>query len=169
MFHWICPECGREIPPSVKECPACDPQAAIAAAALEPAAPPPLPVASLPPVPVLSIETEPPLDPLFSLAESIRAAQVPAIEPVKEPPPQEPSKPEIAVETVAVHRETGENPEVPTELEAVEVSTAENERRPEEPPGVAPEAPASVVPVVAPVPANVAAIEATAAGPASLC
>src|SRR5580693_2555668 len=27
MFHWICPECGREIPPSVKECPACDPSA----------------------------------------------------------------------------------------------------------------------------------------------
>ena len=28
MFHWICPECGREIPPAVKECPACDPQTA---------------------------------------------------------------------------------------------------------------------------------------------
>jgi hypothetical protein len=26
MFHWICPECGREIPPAVKECPVCDPQ-----------------------------------------------------------------------------------------------------------------------------------------------
>ena len=25
MFHWICPECGREIPPAVKECAACDP------------------------------------------------------------------------------------------------------------------------------------------------
>jgi len=29
MFHWICPECGREIPPAVKECPACDPKAAL--------------------------------------------------------------------------------------------------------------------------------------------
>jgi hypothetical protein len=28
MFHWICPECGREIPPKLKECPACDPQPA---------------------------------------------------------------------------------------------------------------------------------------------
>jgi hypothetical protein len=28
MFHWICPECGREIPPSVRECQACDPNAA---------------------------------------------------------------------------------------------------------------------------------------------
>jgi hypothetical protein len=25
MFHWICPECGREIPPSVKHCSACEP------------------------------------------------------------------------------------------------------------------------------------------------
>lgn len=27
MFHWICPECGREIAPSVRECPSCDPVA----------------------------------------------------------------------------------------------------------------------------------------------
>ncbi len=27
MFHWICPECGREIPPNQRECPACDPKA----------------------------------------------------------------------------------------------------------------------------------------------
>jgi hypothetical protein len=24
MFHWICPECGREIAPTVRECPACE-------------------------------------------------------------------------------------------------------------------------------------------------
>jgi len=30
MFHWICPECGQEIAPGVKECPACDPQTAAA-------------------------------------------------------------------------------------------------------------------------------------------
>ena len=33
MFHWICPECGREIAPGVKDCTACDPQAAPAPAA----------------------------------------------------------------------------------------------------------------------------------------
>ncbi len=33
MFHWICPECGREIPPSLRECQACDPNAV----AVEPA------------------------------------------------------------------------------------------------------------------------------------
>ena len=27
MFHWICPECGREISPTVLECSACDPKA----------------------------------------------------------------------------------------------------------------------------------------------
>src|SRR5437899_711074 len=34
MFHWICPECGREIAPTVRECPACDPNAAPAEVAL---------------------------------------------------------------------------------------------------------------------------------------
>jgi hypothetical protein len=27
MFHWICPECGREIAPAVKHCPVCEPDA----------------------------------------------------------------------------------------------------------------------------------------------
>src|SRR5258706_3658278 len=26
MFHWICPECGREIAPNLRQCPACEPQ-----------------------------------------------------------------------------------------------------------------------------------------------
>lgn len=30
MFHWICPECGQEIAPGVKECPVCDPQTSAA-------------------------------------------------------------------------------------------------------------------------------------------
>src|SRR5947209_1138385 len=34
MFHWICPECGREIAPTVRECAACDPNAALAEPAL---------------------------------------------------------------------------------------------------------------------------------------
>jgi hypothetical protein len=34
MFHWICPECGREIAPTVRECPACDPKAVVAEPAL---------------------------------------------------------------------------------------------------------------------------------------
>jgi len=34
MFHWICPECGREIAPTVRECPVCDPVAATVEIAL---------------------------------------------------------------------------------------------------------------------------------------
>ena len=34
MFHWICPECGREIAPTIRECPACDPVAATVETAL---------------------------------------------------------------------------------------------------------------------------------------
>lgn len=34
MFHWICPECGREIAPTIRECPACDPAAATVGTAL---------------------------------------------------------------------------------------------------------------------------------------
>src|SRR6478736_2641359 len=34
MFHWICPETGREIAPTVRECPACDPKAVVAEPAL---------------------------------------------------------------------------------------------------------------------------------------
>jgi hypothetical protein len=32
MFHWICPECGREMAPNALECPACDPKSAEKAA-----------------------------------------------------------------------------------------------------------------------------------------
>src|SRR5438067_9818110 len=35
MFHWICPECGREIPPAMKECAVCDGQAEEGAAGQE--------------------------------------------------------------------------------------------------------------------------------------
>ncbi len=34
MFHWICPECGREIPPAVRECAACDPSSVEASVVL---------------------------------------------------------------------------------------------------------------------------------------
>jgi hypothetical protein len=34
MFHWICPECGREIAPTVRECPVCDPVAVTVETAL---------------------------------------------------------------------------------------------------------------------------------------
>lgn len=73
MFHWICPECGREIPPSVKECSICDPQAA----------PVPTPVLTAVAVPAVSegparplvLPSIPQLDPLLGLAQKLRDTQ----------------------------------------------------------------------------------------------
>src|SRR5579863_4573314 len=62
MFHWICPECGREIPPAVKECAACDPKARLA------------PVEVAPRV-EKKVEAPEPPDPLLAMAEMIRSAQ----------------------------------------------------------------------------------------------
>ncbi len=74
MFHWICPECGREIAPTVRECPVCDPVAATVetapageveapARATEEAAAPTIAVSAPPietqPVTASSIETRP--------------------------------------------------------------------------------------------------------------
>ncbi|HUA82423.1 MAG TPA: hypothetical protein VMB85_01090 [Bryobacteraceae bacterium] len=74
MFHWICPECGREIPPSVKECPACDPKARQALAVLE----------TFP-----GAHAESAVDPLLTLAEHIRSAQAaPARQPERAPEPE---------------------------------------------------------------------------------
>src|SRR5579872_333052 len=98
MFHWICPECGREIPPAVKECPACDPSATIEMPVVRAAEPTPVaevkPVEQKPLEPAAAATTavtapvpvEPePVDPLLALAETVRAAQAGALEP---PPPQ---------------------------------------------------------------------------------
>jgi len=50
MFTWICPTCGREVPPSYKECPDCAAKAKGTPAG-EPAAASPPPVAQAPPRP----------------------------------------------------------------------------------------------------------------------
>lgn len=57
MFHWICPECGREIPPAVRECPACDPQIQVISEAVTPALAEPAAVPEV--APVLSFAPEP--------------------------------------------------------------------------------------------------------------
>lgn len=55
MFTWICPKCGREVPPSYDECPDCAARAkAPETAAVEqqtPAAPPPAPPTAAPQAP----------------------------------------------------------------------------------------------------------------------
>jgi len=45
MFTWICPQCGREVPPAYEDCPDCAAKAASAAAAPPPQPPPPPAVA----------------------------------------------------------------------------------------------------------------------------
>ncbi len=49
MFTWICPQCGREVPPAYNECPDCsgkeETPAAAAPAGQPPATPPPAPAA----------------------------------------------------------------------------------------------------------------------------
>src|SRR5262245_56877250 len=47
MFTWICPQCGREVPPSYSECPDCS-ERAKAAANPQAAAPPPPPIQPVP-------------------------------------------------------------------------------------------------------------------------
>jgi hypothetical protein len=121
MFHWICPECGREIPPAMTECPACDlkPEQASTPAASAPQAKPETVTAAVPPVPptasnpapaaaaVLSSEprqkplaerpADSPLDPLLAMAERIRAAQAAAKEPATADRERAPQLRELAV------------------------------------------------------------------------
>ncbi len=49
MFTWICPQCGREVPPAYNDCPDCAPRNASPAAAPPPAAPPSQPEPAPPP------------------------------------------------------------------------------------------------------------------------
>src|SRR5580765_3488007 len=67
MFTWICPKCGREVPPAYNDCPDCAPQGA-GAPAQEPqasVAAPPAPQLQSAPVPVVMASNayQPPLAP----------------------------------------------------------------------------------------------------------
>jgi hypothetical protein len=64
MFTWICPQCGREVPPAYNECPDCTAKAAQAAA--EPP-PPPQPAAEAAPPPAY---VPPPPQPRISTQHS---------------------------------------------------------------------------------------------------
>lgn len=65
MFTWICPQCGREVPPAYNECPNCVPQQAGQAAPPQQAAPPP---AAPPPTVSQAVYTAPPPAPAFQQA-----------------------------------------------------------------------------------------------------
>jgi hypothetical protein len=150
MFHWICPECGREIPPAVRECPACDPASVAQAAAPEPA-PPAAEFESLaaPPVetpretlPEPGLEVEP-----LDAAAHLAAAPLDAASPESEPTPLPEPEPVAAVE---------QEPLAAVEEEPLAAVSTESELlaevSPEPAPLLDPEPVAAVSPEHAPLP-----------------
>src|SRR5262249_432632 len=95
MFHWICPECGQEIPPAVKACPACEP--AVGEKQAEPesapvlAAPPAEPEATVVLAASAGPEPAPSAEPLTfagrltALAEQLHAGKIPLDAKPKDP------------------------------------------------------------------------------------
>ena len=85
MFTWICPQCGREVPPSYNDCPDCAAKTAAAAPPLPPAAPPP-PLESAPPPPA-AFRPEPP--PPAAYEPSHSQSPLFAAAPPPPPPPKQ--------------------------------------------------------------------------------
>src|SRR5215472_175311 len=105
MFHWICPECGREIMPAMKGCPVCDGSQAEASGLVEQApqavAPPPLPAVELR---AAEVKSEPVPDRLLAVAEQLRSLQSQKAEAkAQEPPvvtkPESPDSEPLAIVT----------------------------------------------------------------------
>jgi hypothetical protein len=86
MFTWICPQCGREVPPAYNECPNCVPQQAGQPAPPQQAAPPPAasPQQFAPPPAAPPQQT-------FSPAAYSAPPPVQPAPPSWMPPPQQPS------------------------------------------------------------------------------
>jgi len=79
MFHWICPECGREIPPSIKECSVCDPSSIAAASVpVDPIPAPSIPAPSIPAASIVEVAPEPIRlpDALLRLTQKLRETPV---------------------------------------------------------------------------------------------
>ena len=89
MFHWICPECGREIAPTVRECPACDPVAATVETALAGEVEAPARAPNEAAAPALSVAPPPPETGVEAPAAAPGPAVVPcpAVAPDISPPP----------------------------------------------------------------------------------
>jgi len=79
MFTWICPQCGREVPPSYSDCPDCAAKAAAGGAA----APPPQPPQPQPPSPL-----PPAVQPYYPPPPPPPAGGPPAPQPYYPPPAQ---------------------------------------------------------------------------------
>ncbi len=129
MFHWICPECGREIPPAVKECPVCDPQISDVSAihlASIPASPPsgkslsePAPAAVAPPVLEVPVSKAPVPE---VIAEPVSK---PALKPFISPLAQPDLVPDPVLRLAVRHGAVAPVPEPEPVLVAVAVPAAE--------------------------------------------
>jgi hypothetical protein len=101
MFSWICPQCGRDVPPSKTDCPFCAEQAK-EAAAFAAAGPPPMQVAP-------DLQAAPWQQPPAGYGTPIPVAptwpppaqQAPPQQPQYAPPPQQYSTQQYAPQTVA--------------------------------------------------------------------
>jgi len=78
MFTWICPQCGREVPPSYTECPNCTKKTAGSS------------MAAAPPPPSAQVHTEPPPE-AVAPPESAPIAAAPLAPPIEPPAPPAPS------------------------------------------------------------------------------
>lgn len=79
MFTWICPQCGKEVPPAYTDCPNCAEKAAALAA--QPSQPPPVPVgqpAAPPPQYPNPPQAQPPYPPQQQYAPPPQGYYIPA-------------------------------------------------------------------------------------------
>src|ERR1017187_1913383 len=87
MFTWICPQCGREVPPSYNDCPDCAAKTAAAAPPVPPAATPPPPRLEPAPPPPAAFRPEPP--PPAAYEPSHSQSPLFAAAPPPPPPPKQ--------------------------------------------------------------------------------
>lgn len=90
MFTWICPQCGREVPPSYDECPDCKERAAQAAQAAQQGQAPPNPQGPPPPPGVPPQAYTPPA---YQPPQPAYQPAQPPYQPGYQPPPFQPQAP----------------------------------------------------------------------------
>lgn len=87
MFTWICPQCGREVPPAYTDCPNCAPGQQAGTPA-QPVPPQPQPVAPVAPPPPQAAPAPPPPPPAAPVAYPPPVPQHVSTSPLFAPPPQ---------------------------------------------------------------------------------
>ena len=94
MFTWICPQCGREVPPAYNDCPNCHPEAQPSGAGQQPPAQP----LSTPPPPPAQAPAPPAPQPQYP---SYAPPPPPPLPPAPEPPAKA-AEPALGAESASV-------------------------------------------------------------------